>query len=188
MAGSVFAASDGVEAALEAGGVSTSLLVIGLAGLVLLFALWWIYFLEPAAEGLIRHRGRSYVWGYAHYGIYAALTALGAGLAVSVEQTALRVEITSVAIAYVVAVSVSVFLVLVAAVNSLLGQHVVMLPQVVLVGAGIILLLPLAAEIAGLALVIAMIAATCCLLIVFMNGAAYGRPKHPTHTPAAPGT
>jgi low temperature requirement protein LtrA len=179
LAGSVFAASDGVEAALEAGGVSTSLLVIGFAGLVLLFALWWIYFLEPAAAGLIRHRSRSYVWGYGHYGIFAALTALGAGLAVAVEQTALQVEITSVAVAYVVAISVSVFLVLVAALNSLLGQHEVISPQGILVGAGIILLLPLAADNAGLAPVITMIAAICCLLIVVMNVVSYRRPKQP---------
>jgi low temperature requirement protein LtrA len=175
LAGSVFAASRGVEVALAAGGLSASFLVIAVAGLVLLFALWWIYFLESAADGLRRHRGWSYAWGYGHYGIFAALTALGAGLAVAVEQTALRVELTPVEVAYVVAIPVGAFLVLVAAVNWPLGPHEVILPEAMLVGAGVVMALPLAAGSAGLAPVIAMIAAVCALLIVVMNVAARRR-------------
>src|SRR3954470_5886085 len=49
---SVLAASNGVGRALDGGELSRSLIVIAGSGLVLLFALWWLYFLLPAGEGL----------------------------------------------------------------------------------------------------------------------------------------
>ncbi|MDM4763968.1 low temperature requirement protein A [Galbitalea sp. SE-J8] len=58
--------------------------VIGLAGLVILFALWWVYFLHPVGEDLERRPSRSYLWGYGHYVLFAALAAVGAGLEVAV--------------------------------------------------------------------------------------------------------
>ena len=41
-----------------------------------------------------RRRDRSYLWGYGHYGIFAALAALGAGLEVAVEQTGHHLEVS----------------------------------------------------------------------------------------------
>jgi low temperature requirement protein LtrA len=82
---SVLAATTGVQGALAGGGLSGDLIVISIAGLVLLFVLWWLYFSEPAGEGLANHRELSYVWGYGHFGIFASLAAIGAGLEVAVE-------------------------------------------------------------------------------------------------------
>jgi low temperature requirement protein LtrA len=84
---SVLAATTGVQGALHTAEISASFITIAVSSLVLLFALWWLYFLEPAGEALSNRRHRSYLWGYGHYGIFAALTALGAGLEVAVEQT-----------------------------------------------------------------------------------------------------
>ena len=81
---SVLAASRGVAGAVETSEISMRLVVIAVSGLVLLFAFWWLYFLAPAGAGLSDHRHRSYLWGYGHYGIFAAL---GAGLEVTVERT-----------------------------------------------------------------------------------------------------
>ena len=39
------------RSAIEGGGVSASLVSIVVAALVMIFALWWLYFLEPAAAG-----------------------------------------------------------------------------------------------------------------------------------------
>ena len=39
----------------------------------------WLYFLHPAGAGLSERRAYSYRWGYGHYGLFAALAALGAG-------------------------------------------------------------------------------------------------------------
>ncbi|WP_431198177.1 low temperature requirement protein A [Leifsonia xyli] len=76
---SVSASAVGVQQALATSGFSASLVWIASAGLVLLFALWWLYFLEPAAEGLSSKRGRSFYWGYGHYFVFASLAALGRG-------------------------------------------------------------------------------------------------------------
>ncbi|MCW2704228.1 MAG: low temperature requirement protein (LtrA) family protein, partial [Blastococcus sp.] len=47
---SVFAASTGVTAAFEAGGLGISFVTIAVGGLVLLFALRWLYFLETSSS------------------------------------------------------------------------------------------------------------------------------------------
>ncbi len=163
---SVLAASTGVSGALEADGVSTSFVTISVAGLALLFALWWLYFLEPAGEGLARHRDRFILWGYGHYGIFAALAALGAGLKVAVEQDAHHVSVSPVAIGYAVAIPVGVFLVLMWAVHAPIVTRLAIRPAVMLGGAIVILLLPLTAAVTGLAFVVASIAAVCALIIV----------------------
>jgi low temperature requirement protein LtrA len=92
--------------------VSAPLVTISVAGLAILFALWWLYFLEPAGEALARRRDRFILWGYGHFGIFAALAALGAGLKVAVEQNGQRITIPPVVAGYAVAIPVGVFLAL----------------------------------------------------------------------------
>ncbi len=110
---SVLAASTGVQRALEADGVSAPLVGVGVcrarARLRALVAVL------PAAggEGLAASRERSYVWGYGHYGVFAALAAVGAGLEAAVEHTGHHAAVSAVAVGYAVAVPVAVFLVLV---------------------------------------------------------------------------
>src|SRR4051812_14511280 len=101
---SVFAASTGVGRALSGGGSSLPLVAIGAAALVLVFALWWLYFLQPPGAGLVAHRDRSYLWGYGHYGLLAALAAVGAGLELAVEQTGHSVAASPAAGGYAIAV------------------------------------------------------------------------------------
>ena len=55
---------------------------MGLAGTLLAFCLWWMYFLLPSADALHQHRERSLGWGYGHYAVFAALAAVGSGLEV----------------------------------------------------------------------------------------------------------
>jgi low temperature requirement protein LtrA len=162
----VLAASTGVKGALEADGVSASFVTISVAGLALLFALWWLYFLEPAGEGLARRRDRFILWGYGHYGIFAALAALGAGLKVAVEQNAHHVTVSPVVAGYAVAIPVGVFLALLWAVHAPIVAGLAIRPAVMLGGAVVILLLPLAAAVTGLAFVVATIATVCALIIV----------------------
>jgi low temperature requirement protein LtrA len=161
----VLAASTGVEAALEAGRVNGDFVTLAVAGLVLLFALWWLYFLEPCGEGLARQRDRCFLWGYGHYGIFAALAALGAGLEVAVDTSGHHVDTSPVVVGYAVAIPVSVFLVLLWAIHAPIAPRPVIRPAVILGGAVVILLLPLAAQLSGLAAVVATIAAVCALVI-----------------------
>jgi low temperature requirement protein LtrA len=57
--------------------------LVGIAGTGLTFAMWWIYYMVPAAEVLERHRDRAFVWGYGQVLIVTAIVATGAGLHVA---------------------------------------------------------------------------------------------------------
>ncbi|SEH03968.1 Low temperature requirement protein LtrA [Nonomuraea solani] len=173
---SVLAASRGVKGALEAGEVSGPFVVISGSGLVLLFALWWLYFLGPAGEGLSDRRHRSYLWGYGHYGIFAALAALGAGLEVAVEQSGHAVAASPVTLGYAVALPVSVFLALLQAVHALVVAPSVLRPATVLGCAAVVLLLPLAAPSIGVAAVVTAIT-MCCVLLVAVTMWRASRPR-----------
>ncbi|WP_049567046.1 low temperature requirement protein A [Nonomuraea sp. SBT364] len=172
---SVLAATRGVAGALEAAETSGRLVVMAVSGLVLLFALWWIYFLRPAGEGLAARRHLSYLWGYGHYGLFAALAALGAGLEVAAEQTGHDVAASPASIGYAVAIPAAVFLVLLRVIHGPVVRERVAHPAAVPACAAAILLLPLAAPAAGVSAVVAGIAAVCVLLTVAAVAAGPGR-------------
>jgi low temperature requirement protein LtrA len=163
---SVLAANTGVQGALQSTGVSGELVLIASCALVLLFALWWLYFLEPAGEGLSAKRNWSYYWGYGHYGVFAALAALGAGLEVAVEYAGHHLEVAPMVVSFGVAVPVSLFLVLLWAIHVPVVKQLVIRPAIILPAAAVVLVLPLAtpvigvpAEIAGIALVAVVVIA-----------------------------
>ncbi|GAA3413393.1 low temperature requirement protein A [Streptosporangium vulgare] len=162
---SVLAATTGVKGVLEAAELSGSLVVVAVSGLVLLFALWWLYFLAPVGEGLIDRRHRSYLWGYGHYGIFAALAALGAGLEVAVEQSGHALAASPLAVCYAVAIPVAVFLALLWLVHAPILAEPVIRPAVLLGCVTAVLLLPSAAPWTGVSAVVAAIATVCVLLI-----------------------
>jgi low temperature requirement protein LtrA len=155
---SVLAASTGVAAGFAGGGLGPAFGTIALGGLVLLFALWWLYFLEPSGRGLADNRRHSYLWGYGHYGIFASLAALGAGLEVAVAQTGHHLEVSAMVVAYAVAVPVGAFLVLLWAVHAPIVPRPVIRPAVILTAALVVLILPTTVGWVGLATVVAAIA------------------------------
>ncbi|MGW5266125.1 low temperature requirement protein A [Microbispora sp. NPDC004025] len=186
---SVLAVSRGVGRALEADAAGGPFVVIAGAGLVLLFALWWLYFLGPAGNGLSGRRHRSYLWGYGHYGIFAALAALGAGLEVAVERSGHETGSSPLALGYAIAVPVGVYLALLCAVHVLVVPQPVLVPAVVLGCVVVVLTLPLATPWtgeAGVAGVAGAIAAVCVLLTaVTMRTAAARTRQRPEKDPTA---
>jgi low temperature requirement protein LtrA len=142
---SVLAASSGVRNALATATVSGSLVGVAAAGFVLLCALWWLYFLEPAGDGLAEHRHRSYLWGYGHYGLFASLAALGSGLEIAVEQTAHPLAISPVVTGYAVAAPAGLFVLLLWIVHRPIVASPVLRPAVTLSSVAAILATPLAA-------------------------------------------
>ncbi|WP_053227485.1 low temperature requirement protein A [Solirubrobacter soli] len=162
---SVFAASTGVDRALSADGFSLPLVAIGAAALVLVFALWWLYFLQPAGEGLVAHRERSYVWGYGHYGLLAALAAIGAGLEIAVEQ----VGHPPGAIGWAIAIPVAAFIALTWALHAPLMPRPVLRPGLVLAGCAAVLLVPTlqVSVVAMLVLIAVVCAAVVALTLAF---------------------
>jgi low temperature requirement protein LtrA len=162
---SVLASTLGVQDSLDGGGLSAELVVIALAGLTLLFVLWWLYFSEPAGDGLERRRDLSFVWGYGHYVIFAALAAIGAGLEVAVESAGHHTDVTDQVVAFAVGVPVAIFLVMLWAVHAPIVDRVVINPIAILLSAVVIALLPLSAPAIGVAgALVAMVVVLVALL------------------------
>jgi low temperature requirement protein LtrA len=162
----VLAASVGVRAAVERGAVDGPLVVVAASGLVLVFALWWLYFLEPAGDALAARRERSYAWGYGHYGIFAALAAFGAGVEAAVERTGGHGEGGAIAASAAIAIPVALYLLMLVAVGAAVGARRAVRPAAVVGTAGIVLALPSAAGAVGLAAVVAATAVACSGLVV----------------------
>jgi low temperature requirement protein LtrA len=108
---SVLAASRALAPAVQAG-VDFGTVFVGGGGLILLFGCWWLYFVASAGQGLARHRERAFWWSYGHYGIFAALAALGAGLEVVAEMLVHPIAAPDGLVGFAVAVPVCVFLLL----------------------------------------------------------------------------
>jgi low temperature requirement protein LtrA len=106
---SVLAATHAVREGVEGHGFSVALLGLIAGGLVILFALWWIYFAKPAYRFLTSNR-IAFVWGYGHYFIFAATAAVGAGLAVNVDFLLDTTGIDSGVAAAAVSVPVAIFM------------------------------------------------------------------------------
>lgn len=162
---SVSASAIGVQSALAESGFSAALVWIAVAGLVLLFALWWLYFLEPAAEGLRTRRGRSFYWGYGHYFVFASLAALGAGLEVAVQAGAAHSEASNTAVEYAIAVPVAIFLLMLYILHAPLVSEVVIRPLKTAAAVALVLLLPLASPLIGLVGVTIAIALVVAALV-----------------------
>ncbi|WP_433292089.1 low temperature requirement protein A [Pseudonocardia sp. CA-142604] len=108
---SVLASSRALAPAVEAG-VDLATVLVGGGGLILLFGCWWLYFRTSAGIGLAQHRERAFWWSYGHYGIFAALAALGAGLEVVAEMLVHPIAGSAGLVGFAVAVPVCVFLLL----------------------------------------------------------------------------
>jgi low temperature requirement protein LtrA len=82
---SIAATTIAVGSAIEARAGSLQLLVLAGGGLIVVFSLWWIYFDFTTGGAPAGGRSSQYMWGYGHYFLFAAIAAVGAGLALSVE-------------------------------------------------------------------------------------------------------
>jgi low temperature requirement protein LtrA len=161
----VLAASNAVRRAVEDTAVSVQLIAVAGSGLVILFALWWLYFLHPAGPRLEDRRSRSYRWGYLHYGLFAALAALGAGLEVAVEQTGHELHLSPTAAGYAVAVPASGFIGLLWVVHRCLAEPTRVQLGTTIAGMTILLTLPLATPAVGAVTDLALMAATCVAVV-----------------------
>jgi low temperature requirement protein LtrA len=106
---SILAATVAVRSALSSGEAASSLASLVVGGLLIAYSMWWMYFDRPAHDLLVGLR-TAIKWGYGHYAIFAAAAAVGAGLAVSVDQATHHAEISVAAAGAAVAIPVAVFL------------------------------------------------------------------------------
>ncbi|WP_258157933.1 low temperature requirement protein A [Rhizobium sp. TH2] len=83
--------------------------LVCIAGVGLTFAMWWMYYTIPSAHVLHVHRERSFIWGYSHMIIFAAIVATGAGLHVAAYYIDQKAHIGAVATLMTVALPVLVY-------------------------------------------------------------------------------
>jgi len=154
----VAAATGAMQVALAKSGLTPVLVTIGVSGLVLLFAIWWLYFLEPTEAGLRARRNWSYFWGYGHYLLFAAIAAIGGGLELAVAVAGHEPRIGVVAVGYALAVPVAVVFVMLYVLHLPFRQPDQVPGQVLIPAAALTLLVPLAAPVFGVAETVAGVA------------------------------
>jgi low temperature requirement protein LtrA len=162
----VAAATGAMQVALAKSGLTPLLVTIGLSGLVLLFSIWWLYFLEPAEAGLRRRRSWSYFWGYGHYFLFAGVAAIGGGLELAVDVAGHEPRIGVVAVGYSLAVPVAVVFAMLYVLHRPFRQPDEVPGRVLITAAVLTLLIPLAAPAFGVGATVAGIALIGALAVV----------------------
>jgi len=135
----ILAATTAIQAGLSSEGVSAALLSLAGGGMLLVFGLWWVYFLRPAADGLREAPGNAFVWGYGHYVVFAAVGALGAGLEVAVQSALHEAHTGPRTAAFAVAVPVAVTLLVIAGLQVRLAGGGALLARYAAAAAAIVL-------------------------------------------------
>jgi low temperature requirement protein LtrA len=158
----VSATTVAVQGFVISGGVTFDLVLVAVAGLILLFSLWWLYFMVDPAEGLRSERSRSFLWGYGHYFLFASIAAISAGLEVVVEQPH---DVAAVVVAYALAAPVALFFLSFLGVNAWLRLRTVVRPWAGITAAALVLLVPLAAPAIGVPFVAVLVALITAVLV-----------------------
>lgn len=100
----VLAASVAFEGGLGSG-ADAELIWLAAAGIVIVFAMWWLYFDRETAPT----PRWNFLWGYGHYLIFASAAAVGAGVAVNVVHRTGEPHISDAAAGYAIAIPVAVY-------------------------------------------------------------------------------
>ncbi|MDQ0604935.1 low temperature requirement protein LtrA [Streptomyces canus] len=111
---SVAAATGAVRSAFDRHHDAGALYALAAGGLLMVFAMWWLYFARPAHTLLATthqaHRKR-FTWAYGHYLIFAAAAAEGAGLAVYADHITGRTHMSPLVAGAAVTIPTAIFLI-----------------------------------------------------------------------------
>src|SRR5215212_5600913 len=105
----VLAASTAIQSALDTRQATPGLFSVAVGGLLIVFALWWLYFAKPAAQLLVSSRA-GFIWGYGHLLIWASAAAIGAGLAVAVDRATGHTDLPALGAGAAVTIPVAIYL------------------------------------------------------------------------------
>jgi low temperature requirement protein LtrA len=117
---SVAAATTAVRGAFDRHHNAGALYLLAAGGLLMVFAMWWLYFARPAHTLLATthqaHRKR-FTWAYGHYLIFASAAAEGAGLAAYAKLITRRADVPSPAAGVAITMPAAIFLITVWAIH-----------------------------------------------------------------------
>jgi low temperature requirement protein LtrA len=113
---SVAAATAAVRSAFDRHHDAGALYALATGGLLMVFAMWWLYFARPAHTLLATthqahqaHRKR-FTWAYGHYLIFAAAAAEEAGLAMDADHITGRTQVSPLVAGGAVTIPAAIFL------------------------------------------------------------------------------
>jgi low temperature requirement protein LtrA len=130
-----------LDVAVDEADHRATLIAVAVAGICILFSMWWLYFDKPA-DGILNTLRSSLIWGYGHYLIFGSVAAVGVGLTVFVEHDVGEFEISARLAGAAVAVPVAIFLVVVWALH-LRHRHTPLASAAFPVTAALVALAPL---------------------------------------------
>ncbi|QIY75882.1 low temperature requirement protein A [Streptomyces sp. RLB1-33] len=117
---SIAAATTAVRGAFDRHHNAGALYLLAAGGLLMVFAMWWLYFARPAHTLLATthqaHRKR-FTWAYGHYLIFASAAAEGAGLAAYAKLITRRTDVPSPAAGVAITMPAAIFLITVWAIH-----------------------------------------------------------------------
>lgn len=146
-----------ISAVIEGQGWTLDAALVCIAGMGLTFSMWWIYYMIPSAHVLHIHRNRSFVWGYGHMIIFAAIVATGGGLHVAAYFIEQKAVIGPVATLLTVAVPVMIYLGAIYALYTYLVQEGDRFHLLLIAGTLAVIAASIAAAAAGINLTYALI-------------------------------
>jgi low temperature requirement protein LtrA len=125
----VLSGSFAVQEALDGGAGVLDLAKAGAGAGLLVFSMWWLYFsvdrehfMEQARTVFDQRAGHdTFVWGYGHWFVLGSIAAVGAGIAVVVDQQTHHAEISGRTAVLSVAIPLAIYLVSVWAVHHKAG-------------------------------------------------------------------
>ncbi|HET9769373.1 MAG TPA: low temperature requirement protein A, partial [Acidimicrobiia bacterium] len=114
---SVLAATVAVQVALDGTTPFADLAPVVVGGILTVFFMWWMYFDMPAEQavgrirqGLVDRPSGPFIWGYGHYLVFASAAAVGAGLAVAVDQVTHHSKLSETEAGFALTVPVTIFI------------------------------------------------------------------------------
>jgi low temperature requirement protein LtrA len=161
-----------MQAVVSGHGASVSLVVLAVAALVLVFALWWAYFKSDTTEALRVSLRTTMAWAYSHFLIFTSIAALGATLSVAAETVEHATQhVSENGAALMVALPVAVFVITGNGLHRSMSRTFRISQRYVIMVAAVVIGLSWTASAIGLAVTVALMAlAVVGLLTAYLVG------------------
>jgi low temperature requirement protein LtrA len=91
-------------------GAPDHLLGLIVGSLLVIYSLWWLYFYQSARRLIVSMRN-AFIWAYGHFFVFGATAAIGAGLAVAIDQKTHHAEISFTEAGMAVAIPAAIYVV-----------------------------------------------------------------------------
>jgi low temperature requirement protein LtrA len=105
---SILSSSLAIQSALDEEGLSSEFIGVIVGAVLIVYSMWWLYFYRPA-DWLTRSLGAAFVWADSHLLVFSATAAVGAGLAVVIDQVTHHTEISAAEAGMAVALPAAIY-------------------------------------------------------------------------------